>query len=41
MLDVMYEIPSQTGIKDCLITEETILNNEKPILIYEKQAESA
>jgi ATP-dependent Clp protease ATP-binding subunit ClpX len=41
MLDVMYEIPSQTGIKDCLITEETILNNEKPVLIYEKQAESA
>jgi len=41
MLDVMYEIPSQKGIKDCLITEETITKNEKPILIYEKQAESA
>jgi ATP-dependent Clp protease ATP-binding subunit ClpX len=41
MLDVMYEIPSQKGIKDCLITEDTILKNEKPILIYEKQVESA
>jgi len=41
MLDVMYEIPSQKGIKDCLITEETIVNKEKPILTYEKQAESA
>ena len=41
MLDVMYEIPSQTGIKECLINEETIVKNEKPILIYEKQAESA
>lgn len=41
MLDVMYEIPSQKGIKECLINEETILKNEKPILIYEKQAESA
>ena len=41
MLDVMYEIPSQKGIRDCLITEETITNKEKPILIYEKQAESA
>lgn len=41
MLDVMYEIPSQTGIKDCLITEETIVKKEKPILIYEKQVESA
>ncbi len=41
MLDVMYEIPSQKGIKECLITEETVVKNEKPILIYEKQAESA
>jgi ATP-dependent Clp protease ATP-binding subunit ClpX len=41
MLDVMYEIPSQKGIRDCLITEETVANKEKPILIYEKQAESA
>jgi ATP-dependent Clp protease ATP-binding subunit ClpX len=41
MLDVMYEIPSQKGIKECLITEETVMKKEKPILIYEKQAESA
>jgi ATP-dependent Clp protease ATP-binding subunit ClpX len=41
MLDVMYEIPSQKGIKECLITEETVVKKEKPILIYEKQAESA
>lgn len=41
MLDVMYEIPSQKGIKECLVTEETIVQKEKPILIYEKQVESA
>ncbi len=41
MLDVMYEVPSRKGIKDCLITEDTILKNEKPILVYEKQVESA
>jgi ATP-dependent Clp protease ATP-binding subunit ClpX len=41
MLEVMYEIPSQKGIKDCLVTEETITNREKPILLYEKQAETA
>lgn len=41
MLDVMYEIPSQKGIKECLITEDTVTKKEKPILIYEKQAESA
>jgi len=41
MLDVMYEIPSQKGVKECLVTEETITKNEKPLLIYEKQAETA
>jgi ATP-dependent Clp protease ATP-binding subunit ClpX len=41
MLDVMYEIPSRKGIRECLISEETVIRNEKPILIYEKQADSA
>ncbi|MEJ2695304.1 MAG: ATP-dependent Clp protease ATP-binding subunit ClpX [Candidatus Sulfobium sp.] len=41
MLEVMYEIPSQKGIKECMITEETVTRKEKPILIYEQQAESA
>ncbi|MEK6673920.1 MAG: ATP-dependent Clp protease ATP-binding subunit ClpX [Nitrospirota bacterium] len=41
MLDVMYEIPSQKSIKECLINEDTIINKERPILVYEKQAESA
>jgi ATP-dependent Clp protease ATP-binding subunit ClpX len=41
MLDVMYEIPSQQDIKECLINEDTIVKKERPILIYEKQAESA
>jgi ATP-dependent Clp protease ATP-binding subunit ClpX len=41
MLDVMYEIPSQKGIKECLISEDTVTKKEKPLLLYEKQAESA
>ncbi|MBM4145780.1 MAG: ATP-dependent Clp protease ATP-binding subunit ClpX [Nitrospira sp.] len=41
MLDVMYEIPSQKGISECLITEDTIVKRERPLLIYEKQAETA
>ncbi len=41
MLDIMYEVPSQTNIKECLITEEVITKKEKPILTYKKQAESA
>ena len=41
MLDVMYDIPSEKTVKECLINEDTILKKERPILIYEKQAESA
>ncbi|MBI4698979.1 MAG: ATP-dependent Clp protease ATP-binding subunit ClpX [Nitrospirae bacterium] len=41
MLDVMYEIPSQRSIRECLITDEVITKKEKPILVYEKSAESA
>ncbi len=41
MLDIMYEMPSQSNIKECIINEETILNKEKPIVLYEKKAESA
>ncbi len=41
MLDVMYEIPSQDGIKECLVTEDVIIKRERPLLIYEKKAETA
>ncbi len=41
MLDVMYEIPSRTNIRECVISEEVILKGEQPILVYEKEAETA
>jgi ATP-dependent Clp protease ATP-binding subunit ClpX len=41
MLDIMYEIPSQSNIRECIINEDTILKKEKPIVLYEKKAESA
>lgn len=31
MLEVMYDIPSQRDIKECVISEEVVLNKEKPI----------
>ena len=37
MLDVMYEIPSQSNIRECIISEEVVLHNESPILLYEKE----
>ncbi len=33
MRDVMYEIPSRTDIKQCIVTKETVLNNEEPLLV--------
>ncbi|HVN95733.1 MAG TPA: ATP-dependent Clp protease ATP-binding subunit ClpX [Syntrophorhabdaceae bacterium] len=41
MLDVMYEIPTLSNVKECVISEEVILNHERPILIYEEVAEIA
>jgi ATP-dependent Clp protease ATP-binding subunit ClpX len=41
MLDVMYELPSQPNVEECIINEDVITKNEKPILIYEKKVENA
>ena len=41
MLDIMYEIPSQTMIKEVVINDEVIYRKEKPIIVYENLAESA
>lgn len=41
MLDIMFDIPSRRDIRECVISEEVVLNNEKPIFIFEKQTETA
>lgn len=41
MLDIMYEIPSQVNIRECLVNEDMILGRGAPIMVYEKKAESA
>ncbi|MBI5748383.1 MAG: ATP-dependent Clp protease ATP-binding subunit ClpX [Nitrospinae bacterium] len=38
MLDTMYELPSQIGIKECIISEEVVTKREQPLMMYEKQA---
>ena len=35
MTDVMYEIPSEDDIKECVITKEAVLDGESPKLIIE------
>ncbi len=41
MLDVMYEIPSQTNVSECIINEDVVLNHENPILLYVKEVDVA
>jgi ATP-dependent Clp protease ATP-binding subunit ClpX len=41
MLEVMYELPSIPGLKECIITREVIFNKDRPILISEQKEQSA
>lgn len=41
MLDVMFEVPSEPDIKEVIISEDTIAKGEKPLVVYQSQAESA
>jgi ATP-dependent Clp protease ATP-binding subunit ClpX len=36
MLDLMYTIPSQRDIKQCLINEEVVASRMQPIMLYKK-----
>lgn len=40
MLDVMYEIPSEPDIKEVIVSEDTVMKGEKPLIVYQ-HAESA
>jgi ATP-dependent Clp protease ATP-binding subunit ClpX len=37
MLDIMYDIPSMHGIRECVVGEEVITKSEAPLLVYENQ----
>ena len=41
MLDIMYDIPSQENVKECVISEDVILKREKPLILYESKTKSA
>jgi ATP-dependent Clp protease ATP-binding subunit ClpX len=40
MLDVMYEVPSDPDIKEVIVSEDTVVKGEKPLIVYQ-HAESA
>jgi ATP-dependent Clp protease ATP-binding subunit ClpX len=41
MLDIMFEIPSTTGIREVIVNEDVFTKKEQPLVVYEKKAESA
>jgi ATP-dependent Clp protease ATP-binding subunit ClpX len=41
LIDIMYEIPSIKNVKECVISEEVVLNDEAPILLYEQKQKQA
>ena len=37
MLDIMYEVPSQSEIREVVVGEEVIASGEKPLIVYAKE----
>ena len=41
MLDIMFQIPSQSGVQECIITKEVILKREPPLCITGEEKKPA
>jgi ATP-dependent Clp protease ATP-binding subunit ClpX len=41
MLDIMYDVPSRRNIREIVISEDVVEKNEPPLVVMEKEAESA
>jgi ATP-dependent Clp protease ATP-binding subunit ClpX len=39
MLDIMYEIPSKSGIKEVVVNEDVIKRGDQPLIVYENEKE--
>ena len=39
MTDVMYEVPSDESIKECIITKESVLDGDEPRILGEDNKE--
>ncbi len=37
MLDIMYDLPARPDLRECVIGDEVILNDEPPLLLYENE----
>jgi ATP-dependent Clp protease ATP-binding subunit ClpX len=41
MLEVMYELPSDPNVKECVINEQVILAGEYPVVLYENKTKKS
>ncbi|HVO18756.1 MAG TPA: ATP-dependent Clp protease ATP-binding subunit ClpX [Anaeromyxobacter sp.] len=41
MLDIMYDVPSRRNVREIVISEDVVDRNEPPLIVMEKEAESA
>ena len=37
MLDIMYDLPSQENVRECLISEQVITNHDYPVVLYDNE----
>jgi ATP-dependent Clp protease ATP-binding subunit ClpX len=40
MLDIMYELPSKENVRECVISEQVVLNGDYPVILYENETEA-
>ena len=41
MLDIMYEVPSKTGVKEVVVSEDVVNKKDVPVMVYMEEAEPA
>ena len=41
MLDIMFELPSRDDVEECIINNDVVSKQSKPILVYSKKKETA
>jgi ATP-dependent Clp protease ATP-binding subunit ClpX len=41
MLDIMYDLPSQPEIQECIINEDVIVKKGEPLLLYRSQTQES
>ena len=41
MMEVMYELPSEENVKECVISEQVILNGDYPVVLYENETKKS